>query len=455
MDPVDREEMEGRAVSDPDFKLEAYYDSERKCYLVQDEDHNWISVTDKCVQMRLDDLGISMKRPKGKPKSKADSELIRIQHKRSVCYADSLAGYDAGLHLISGYKMLVTHSPRRHKDAPGDWSLIKEVLDGLLIDGEIDQRVYFHGWLKVADHSLRRGTYIPGPALAIAGPVRSGKSLLSDFIAFIYGDRKAYPYRYMTGRSEFNRDLIKAETLIVDDEVASRDPRSRRAFGQQIKSMLFGGSVSAHAKRKDAVTVRPHWRLVVSLNDEPENLMILPPIDDSLEDKLMLLRAVKKDMPMPTNTPDEKSAFWQAIIAQVPAYLHWLRNEFQIPLDLSDPRTGIYAFKHPHLVQALNELAPEFRLLILIDNAIFRTSESPIWEGTAEDLHYYLCESPYKIEAKALLAGPNATGTYLGRLEKRYPNRVERHRQAVSREWKLSADPLTPKRPPVGISALL
>jgi hypothetical protein len=28
----------------------------------------------------------------------------------------------------------------------------------------------------------------------------------------------------------------------------------------------------------------------VTVNDEPENLMVLPPIDDSIEDKLIILR---------------------------------------------------------------------------------------------------------------------------------------------------------------------
>jgi hypothetical protein len=37
--------------------------------------------------------------------------------------------------------------------------------------------------------------------------------------------------------------------------------------------------------------LKPFWRLSITLNDEPENLLILPPLDESLGDKIMLLRA--------------------------------------------------------------------------------------------------------------------------------------------------------------------
>ena len=61
----------------------------------------------------------------------------------------------------------------------------------------------------------------------------------------------------------------------------------------------------------------------MSVNDEPENLMVLPPIDDSIEDKLIILRASKSPMPMPTATLEQRKAFWETLeerTAGVPAF---------------------------------------------------------------------------------------------------------------------------------------
>ncbi len=64
-----------------------------------------------------------------------------------------------------------------------------------------------------------------------------------------------------------------------------------------------------HAKHREPLTLTPFWRLSISVNDEPENLMVLPPIDESLGDKMILLKARRTEMPMPTGTTEERDAF--------------------------------------------------------------------------------------------------------------------------------------------------
>src|SRR5947199_8807639 len=97
---------------------------------------------------------------------------------------------------------------------------------------------------------------------------------------------------------------------------------SRRTV--QSKNITVNDWQRCHAKNRVAIGLAPFWRLSVTVNDEPENLMVLPPIDDSIEDKLIILRAWKFPMPMPTATLQQRKAFWKRLEQELPAFLHYL-----------------------------------------------------------------------------------------------------------------------------------
>jgi hypothetical protein len=59
--------------------------------------------------------------------------------------------------------------------------------------------------------------------------------------------------------------------------------------------MLFAENQSGHGKAKDAITLYPFCRLMILVNDEPESLLILPPVDDSLDDKIMMLKVCENE----------------------------------------------------------------------------------------------------------------------------------------------------------------
>jgi hypothetical protein len=52
--------------------------------------------------------------------------------------------------------------------------------------------------------------------------------------------------------------------------------------------------------------------------------MILPPIDESLADKMILLRTYTHPMLMETETPEGRAAFWSALNSELPAFVHYL-----------------------------------------------------------------------------------------------------------------------------------
>ncbi len=406
---------------------EAYFDSARQHYWVQDQRERWMPYNETSLKRLIRSNGISAKPLKGEMVSDLDLVILEIQHNRNVDYAASLAGYKKGVYDILGSRVLVVDSPQLIEPKAGTWERIKVVLIGLLIDENFDQTPYLFGWLKLALESLRAGQRRPGQALALAGPKDCGKSLLQNIITELLGGRMASPYQYMTGITPFNGEMFRAEHLVIEDNSASTDIRARRNFGALLKTITVNEHQSCHAKGRQAVSLTPFWRLSISVNDEPENLMVLPPIDESIEDKLILLKASCATLPMPTGTLEERKLFRDTLSSELPAFAHFL-SEWEVPRELHSQRFGITHFHHPDLLQTLDDLAPERQLLDLIDTELFSGILVEPWEGKAEELEQRLTgsESKSSYAARRLLGFRAACGTYLGRLVKKHPERISR-----------------------------
>ena len=415
---------------------EAYFDSARGCFYVQDRREAWIQFSESSLKRLGRSAGIPAGVAKDEALSPLDAWVLDVQLEHSINYAGPLAGYKSGVYQMPGGRVLVTDSPRLIKPKVGSWETIKLLLCGLLTDEHFDQTLYLFGWLKVALEALRAGQRRTGQALAIAGPPGCGKSLLQQLITELFGGRPASPYQYMTGGTPFNAHCFTAEHLVIEDEAASSDIRTRRAFGAHLKGITANVHQSCHAKNRQPLTLTPFWRLSITVNDEPENLMVLPPIDESIEDKLILLRARREEMPMPTETDSERAAFWDTLIGELPAFVDFLLT-WDIPGPLRSARYGVRHFHHPELLQAIDDLAPERRLLDLIDAELFAGPLADAWEGKSEQLEKRLTgsESGSAYEARRVLSFNTACGVYLARLAKKHPERVSKRILDGSALW--------------------
>ena len=415
---------------------EVYYDVGKKSYWIANSRNGWIEVTETALRRHLKGFGYSVKVPEGALLSPLDERLVQIQTHFDVAFAGPLAGHFKGIMECCGGRILVTDSPRLIEPTHANWPTIGGLLSNLFGNGDFDQRPYVFGWLKVAVQALREGISRPGQVLAMAGPRECGKSLLQNHIITpLLGGRTAKPFRYMSGNTDFNGELFGAEHLTIEDESSSTDIRSRRHLGARIKDFTVNETQSHHAKSRQAITLRPFWRVSISLNDEPENLLILPPLDESLADKIMLLKAQKRPMPMPTQTLAERERFKATIASELPAFVHFLLHQYEIPEELKSDRFGVAHYHHPELVEALDDLSPQLRLLALLDGVLFNTSAAGAWEGTADRLERELRDSPSGHEVGRLLTFNTACGVYLSRLRRRFPERVEQSRASQGRRW--------------------
>jgi hypothetical protein len=293
-------------------QYKVYYDGNSGAFLIPNARRSWVRGSEQAVRQFLQaEHGVSSDRG-NEIVSPIVRTLVEIRRDLSVSYAGKLAGHMAGLVEQNGELILVTDSPRLMEPNQEEFPTIKKFLDGLLEE----QRIYFDCWMKIGVESLRSSLIRPGQAIVLAGPKNCGKSVLQNqVITPALGGRSAKPYQFMSGATTFNGNLFEAEHLMIEDDVGSFDIRARRHFGAYLKQFTANEGVQHHAKNRQAMTLKPFWRVSISCNDEPESLMILPPIDESLSDKVIIFQAKKKPMPMPTQTDEIRTEelFWYAL----------------------------------------------------------------------------------------------------------------------------------------------
>jgi hypothetical protein len=415
-----------------------------------DENNHWIKVNDASAKSFIAEHAYSKSPSTPGANSEVEKCIMEIQAKQNVAYVGPLAGHCAGVYRMGDNQILVTDSPKFIAPKAGEWCTLEALFRGMFIDGELDQRPHLYGWLKSAITSFRHRRWQASQLFAMAGPVGSGKSLCQNLFTVMFGGRIAKPYQFMIGQTQFNSHMFGGEHLMLEDEAESVDIRSRRHFAANIKTLLTGRDQNCHAKHREALILQPLWRMSASLNDDPERLQVLPPLDDDVQDKIILLKVIQSPMPMDTGTPEADERFWNQLVSELPAFLHFLEH-WTIPAELLDPRYGIQAYQHPEIVEKLEQTTPELRLLEFIDRVIFHDPVTPLnfarlepWEGTASALENRLVNPPSQVvhEARRLLTYQTNCGTYLGRLEntdnEHAADRVTSHKRNGQTIWRIT-----------------
>ena len=411
-----------------------WYSNSQRAFLLQNSRGFYIHTDKEFYKKRLKAWGFRTSVQEGENVSPADQIMLDVQEMRDVDYSGPLAGYDAGIVSCNGHRALVTKPPKRVEAKEGKWPMINDILEQMFNLEGADQRAHLYGWLQLAEESVRFSKPSPGQALVFAGPRNSGKNFIQDIITVIMGGRTARPYQYFIGKTNFNADLFEAEHLMIADEVPFPDLNSRRVFGSKIKDITVNSIQTCHGKYQNAVHLKPCWRMTVSLNDEAENLIMLPPLDASIQDKLMLFKVKPAKMPMACDRPKDREAFWEAIKAEIPAFVYFLRN-FEIPEELADSRFGISAYQHPDIVAVVEDMSPEKRLLELIEVTILPGGP---FEGTLAELESRLIGDPtFGRQVEKLLYFSNALQTYMRRLKKNRPDRVITKKSNGVRLWEI------------------
>ena len=413
-----------------------YFHASSATFLIQNDEGRWLP-------LRSDSYKRYLKVVRGLYSSEEiDEETVRIQMENDVARYGALCGQDSGFYNKDGARILVTEDMDLIEQIEGLFPTIASIIKGLLVASEEPhiaeaQTHTFFGWMKSSVEALRAGRHQQQQALAICGIADCGKSLIQhQLITPCLAGRSADAMRYFLRDNDFNANLFAAEHLFLDDCRTQSKISTRLAFGEKIKTHTVGATIkSLHSKGKDEISVKPWWRITITLNDDPESLMVLPPLNENFDDKLIILRASRFDFPMPVTSTEEKEKFAQKIKSEIPAFLYWLINKYQIPEQYADPRRyNVVTFHHPYLKRSLESLAPEYDLLDLIDVTLEQDlSHGQVWIS-AEKLEERIRQlNPRR--AEQVFTFRQSCGKYLQRLSVKEPLRIRSARTASERGW--------------------
>lgn len=390
--------------------------------------------------------------------------LYNAQLRAMIDYAGSLGGHKTGIFKDgSGRQFLVTDQCAGVWDEVPKKAAVPKFFDALLTELlPAPQYDYFCHWLAIALRSLRRGDFRPGQVVVLAGPAGCGKSLLQAIVTDLLGGRAANPFRYMMALTQFNKDLAGAEHWMIEDPATTTDIRTRRQFGAMLKECTVNRDFSIHQKGKDALSLPLFRRVTISVNDEPENIVVVPPLDPSIQDKIFLFHCGRVTEAFsefrtvdgtPALLPESKNdgeldrnAVWQRVREEVPLIRSWLLNTFKaVPSEIRDDRFGIKAWHHPEMLSELLAFTPENRLLNLIDEVLWADVKKgdPLlfWKGRSVELEKTLRDSPFAFEVEKALRHTNQAGSYLGKLCKSEPDRITKAVNDGYTTWTIKPPP--------------
>lgn len=383
-----------------------------------------------------------------------DRVLNHVVKVRYVDFVASVAGHKAGFYDYGNVRLLVTSTPKLIQPVEGACETIISFLLTLL--GE-DGSLRFRLWLKFGYEALRENQRRHGQALVLCGPSGKGKSVLqSKIITAVLAGREADPKSYLSGKTDFNSELIASEHLKIEEIPSSVRYDDRLLLGEKIKELCVNHSQRLHEKNKVAGTVKPQWRVSISLNNEPERLKCLPPLTPDFRDKLLLLKTTDEDFfARYDGETDPLDVFIQAVERELPAFCSHLLS-LDVPETLKDRRYGVRSYVDVDIEEQLFEQEPESLLLALVDDALFGptaldfkddgSGEFNPWEGSATELRDKLTEVCAKghMTARKLLDGAaEQCGKLLGKLEKKFPDRFHQKRTGKKRSWIIQPPSLT------------
>lgn len=298
---------------------------------------------------------------------------------------------------------------------------------------------YFLSWLARTYQGALQHDPKRGQALFIAGPSGVGKSFLSErILAPLLGGR-AEATEYLMGKTQFNKNVFKYGLLFVDDAQPLADRRAHGLFSAIIKQLSANDEFTYTAKYQDSVKISWLGRVVVTLNDDPESLGMLPDVTISNKDKLMFFRVQGKEM-------EEKDP-GAKVEKELPYFARYL-SKYETPEECrGTPRYGVKCWLESELyaesqARGAGETFREVFMLFLDIYFQFRKGESKVrlegpseLRGSATEIFQLMKLQEGVSKVLEGLVKEGNIGVHLGKLKSLGTFPINQFRKSTRRVW--------------------
>lgn len=398
------------------FKLEemgkaidgVYFDG--RSYIRQNEKGEWLWEDKDALSLHLRvSRGLSDRRPKGQNYSPIDSAFAMIKNTALITSAGSFAGYKKGVMTFNGNKYLNIHN--REALAPsaetpvwgpdGNMPFLSALFNQYFTSD--DQNDFFFSWLSRYYRSVHLRDPRSGQALFLLGPPNRGKTFLSSALlsGLLGGSMEAKAF--LMGEDNFNSELFDYCLWTLDDGSVGGSQRMMIHFGETVKRCTANMTFRSNEKFRKAGLVQWQGRIVVTNNVDPESLRLLPNMDISMREKVMLFRI--RDIRTDGFSFPDKGILTAILAKELPIFARFLLD-YQIPehCQSGDSRYGVKEYHESSLLAEANhsstsgtfgEILDEFQR----EHFTLREPHSTEWVGTALQLHKAILMDPSLTEA--------------------------------------------------------
>lgn len=357
--------------------------------------------------------------------SRFDNLLCHVEEHLSVACAFDLAGHRAGIFLADGgRRVLVPSGTQLIEPKAGDFPNIRRLHEQLFVEDEQIDRVL--AWQKIAlqdYYSGRPDCWRQSQLLCLVGPANCGKSFWQILFGKMLNAGSADPWPLLTGgdAGKFTKDVAESPHWLMQDKPPFRKLADRANFTGHVKTNLTTSILDVHAKGRDKVSLPTFRRLTLSTNDDSDNLGVLPNLDDSMRDKLIIVRCGVAEMSL--DYQENLARF----VGELPAWVHFLLNDFRIPEEIQDRRFGVTAWCHPEIEKELADFDPLERFQEILEKVLFGDGDSSPQRLSAAEIHAQMVNhSIYGHLARQILPASSISGRFLSSLVKKKPDRYEK-----------------------------
>jgi hypothetical protein len=419
-----------------------YYDGQ--FYWDQGEDGKWRRRSESSFRIAAKvNYSLEARTPKGMTASEVERAIISVQENKSVHAALPFIHMRPGPIRIHGKPYMNTADALCIPPAEegGDWGegfpWLAEFLDGFF--DSPDQLPHFLGWWKRFYKGGLDFRPLLGHALFIAGPASSGKTLLSNYILSKTVGGHAVANALLVDGSAFTGHYVKHPLMTIDDGECTTNTRAQARYESRIKNLIANPDMTYNEKYQQEGLVKWIGRIVITLNDDPEALRMIPDLNESLHDKVMVFRAQAPKKPFPPQKELEPM-----LDSELPYFLRWLLN-WELPEHVKgSSRFGVKPFCHSHLHQRAVDGSEE---QVFVDALNMYLAELRIedrnrteYTGNATELYNAMLNSG-TVRDLAHKMKPNQVSRLLNKAEKR-GYALSQKRTKTSREWHIEI-PLT------------
>jgi hypothetical protein len=392
--------------------------------------------------------GLQSGAPKGQ-QSEVDRAMEHIRHWNVVNGAAPFVFRPSGMLRVDGQTVLNTFTGRvvsPSEGAPVEWGpggpmpFLSEYLGGFF--DPLEQLPFFLSWLKRFYESAHSFALESGQNLFVVGPGGTGKTLLSTKVLSGLVGGHAVAEDYLMGKTSFNSQLFEAALWTIDDNSATTDAVTHRKFSTIVKRMAANTTFEYHAKFQVPCQVRWQGRVIVTANEDEESIQILPDLDISILDKIMLFRAAARKFCFPPSRELETT-----IRSELPHLARYL-VDFEIPTQcLGENRFGVRSYHESSLVRTAQHSSRTNGFGEILDDwrkDYFEENKND-WTGTAFQLLVALNRDQAKAAAIRHLTADTVARKLSALKNKGYP--VSCLERAGGRIWTIPRSATLP--PPV------